>query len=191
MFSARWSPRVRDGTRIGSHAEMLGHPRLHRRPLRAERGKGAGAAAEHRHEKARRRLLQPLDMAEHLVDPHRRLVAEGRRQRVLAMGASGDRHVGAALGEVGHRREGLGDQPQKDSDAPGAIPVRSPVCVMFCVVAPQCTQPPWGSPVTRLNSQTSGTIVCPVRANPSSMRAAVEQVRDARRARSLRPRPWG
>ena len=33
---------------------------------------------------------------------------------------------------------------------------RSPVWVMFCVVAPQCTQPPCGSPTIRLSSQTSG-----------------------------------
>ncbi len=101
------------------HAEMLAHRRLHRRPLRAERGKGAGAAAEHRDKEAGRDLLEPLDMADHLVDPHRRLVAESRRQCVLAVRAPGDRHVGAALGEIGHRRERIRDQPQKD-------PVRMP-----------------------------------------------------------------
>jgi hypothetical protein len=96
------------------HAEMLAQRRLHRRSLRAERGKSAGAAAEHRDEEARCDLMQPLDMADHLVDPHRGLVAEGRRQRVLAVRAPGDRHIGAALGEIGHRRECLADQPQKD-----------------------------------------------------------------------------
>ena len=45
----------------------------------------------------------------------------------------------------------------------------SPVCVMFCVVAPQCTQPPCGSPATRDISHTSGTMVCEVRASASSM----------------------
>ena len=48
---------------------------------------------------------------------------------------------------------------------------KSPVWVMFCVVAPQWTQPPCGSPTMRPSSQTSGTIVWPVRAKPSSMRA--------------------
>ena len=59
--------------------------------------------------------MQPLDMADQFVDPHRRLVAEGRRQRVLAVGAAGDRHLGAALGEVGRRPERLGDQTEEDA----------------------------------------------------------------------------
>jgi len=33
---------------------------------------------------------------------------------VLAVRAPGDRHVGAALGEIGHRHERLADEPQKD-----------------------------------------------------------------------------
>ena len=62
----------------------------------AERGEGAGAAAEHGDEQARRGLRQPIDMAHQLVDPHRDLVAEGRRHRVLAVRAAGHRHLGAA-----------------------------------------------------------------------------------------------
>ena len=52
-------------------------------------------------------------MAQQLVDPHRDLVAKGRRHRVLAVGAAGDRHVGAALGEVGGGAERVGDQAQE------------------------------------------------------------------------------
>src|SRR5438445_692960 len=59
---------------------------------------------------------------------------------------------------------------------------RSPVWVMFCVVAPQCTQPPCGSPTTRESSQTNGTIVWPVRAKPSSMRRRSSGSRRAARA---------
>ncbi len=92
---------------------MLAHRRLHRRTLRAERGKGAGAAAQHRDKEPGRHLPRPLDMADHLVDPHRRLVAESRRQRVLAVRAPGDRHVGATLSQIGHRQERFPDQPQK------------------------------------------------------------------------------
>jgi hypothetical protein len=56
---------------------MLVHRRLHRWPLRAERRKGAGAAAEHRDEQAERHLVQTLDLADHLVDPRRKLGAGG------------------------------------------------------------------------------------------------------------------
>ena len=65
---------------------------------------------------------------------------------------------------------------------------RSPVWVMFCVVAPQCTQPPCCSPTTRLSSQTSGTMVWPVRAKPSSMRARSIRFRAGRPWRSPRRR---
>ena len=57
-------------------------------PSVPERGERAGAAAQHRDKEARCRLAKPLDMAQHLVDPHRRLVAEGRRHRVLTVGAA-------------------------------------------------------------------------------------------------------
>ena len=96
------------------HAEAAGDAGLNLGPRFAERGEGARTPAEHGDKDPRRRLAQALDMADHLVDPHRRLVAEGRRHRVLAMGASGDRHLGAALGEVGQRGERLADQPQDD-----------------------------------------------------------------------------
>ena len=114
MFSARWSPSARDGTVIEPNAELPADAGLHRRALLAERGEGAGAAAQHGDEQARRRLLQPLDVAQQLVDPHRDLVAEGRRHRVLAVGAAGHRHVGAALGEIGHRGQRLADLAQED-----------------------------------------------------------------------------
>ena len=96
------------------HAESLADASLHRRPLRPQRGKSAGPAAQHRDEEARRHLTQALDMANHLVDPNRRFVAKGRRDRVLAMGTTGDRHLGAAFGQIGHRRERSGDQAKED-----------------------------------------------------------------------------
>ena len=43
--------------------------------------------AEHGDKKARRGLLETLDMAQHFVHPHRDFVAEGRGHGVLAMGA--------------------------------------------------------------------------------------------------------
>src|SRR6516225_1329719 len=96
------------------HAESLADASLNRRPLRPQRGKGAGPAAQHRDEEARRHLTQALDMANHFVDPHRRFVAEGRRDRVLPMGATGDWHLGATLGQISHRRERSGDQAKED-----------------------------------------------------------------------------
>ena len=151
------------------HAERPGNAGLHRRPLRTERGKSAGTPAQHRDEKARCYLTQALDMADHFVDPHCRLVAEGSRDRVLAMGATGNRHVGAALSQISHRRQRARNQAKEQSVGLRSTK-RSPVCVIFCVVAPQCTHPPCGSPVSRLSSQTKGTMVWPVRANPSSIR---------------------
>ena len=81
----------------------------------AERGERARTATQHGHEESRRGLTQPLDMAQQLVDPHRHLVAKGRRYRVLAVRAPGHRHLGAALGEIGHRSQRLADQPEEDA----------------------------------------------------------------------------
>src|SRR6516165_2306774 len=53
-------------------------------------------------------------MTDHFVDPHSRFVTEGRRDRVLAVGATGDRHLGAAFGQISHRRKCLGDQAKED-----------------------------------------------------------------------------
>ena len=144
---------------------------LHRRALLAERGVGAGAAAQHGDEQARRRLTQALDVAQQLVDPDRDLVAEGGGHGVLAVGAAGHRHVGA----VRSARSAIADSTspiwRRKMACAWRSTSRSPVWVMFCVVAPQWTQPPCGSPTMRPSSQTSGTIVWPVRAKPSSMRA--------------------
>ena len=96
------------------HAEMPAHAGLHRRSLLPERGEGARAAAEHRDKDAGRRLPEALDMADHFVDPDRRLVAEGCGHGVLAVRAAGDRHVGAALGEIGRREQRIGDQFQEN-----------------------------------------------------------------------------
>jgi hypothetical protein len=93
---------------------MPAHAGLHRRPLLPERGERAGATAEHRDKDARRRLPEALDMADQLVDPHRRLVAEGCRHRMLAMRPARDRHVRAALGQIGRRKQRVRDQLQKN-----------------------------------------------------------------------------
>ena len=53
---------------------------------------------------------------------------------------------------------------------------------MFCVVAPQCTQPPCGSPTTRDSSQTSGTM---------RVAGAGEALVDARAVQQLEPRRGG
>ena len=94
---------------------MLADAGLHRRPLLAKRGEGAGAAAQHGDEQPRREVAQPVAMAQELIDPDGDLVAEGGGHRVLAVGAAGQRHVGAALGEVGHRRQHLADLAQEDA----------------------------------------------------------------------------
>ena len=95
------------------------------------------------------RLAQPLDMPQQLVDPDRDLVAEGRGHRVLAVGAAGHRHLGACA----RRDRPWPSAPRRSRRRKIACAwrstSRSPVWVMFCVVAPQCTQPPCGSPTTR------------------------------------------
>ena len=46
-----------------------------------------------------------------------------------------------------------------------------PDCVMFWLVAPQCTQPPASSPATRASSSMSGMSGCPWIRMPSMTRA--------------------
>ena len=108
---------VADGARghaHGAHAEMTGYAVLHRRPLFPERGIGARRAAEHGDEQARGRLVHPFDMAQQFVDPGGDLVAERAGHGVLAVCARGNRHVGAALGQVGHGGEDVADQIPDD-----------------------------------------------------------------------------
>ena len=52
-------------------------------------------------------------MPDQLVDPHRDLVAERRRHRVLTVRAARQRHVGAAVRKVGHGGQRLTDQFQE------------------------------------------------------------------------------
>ena len=108
---------VADGARWhahGAHAEMPRDAVLHRRPLLPERGIGARRAAEHGYEQARGGLVHAFDMAQQFVDPGGDLVAEGAGHRVLPVGARGNRHVGASLGQVGHGGEDVADQVPKD-----------------------------------------------------------------------------
>jgi len=97
-----------------AEAEQAADRGLHWRALLAERGPGAGAAAQHGDEEARCRLAQALDVAQQLVDPHGDLVAERRRHCVLAMRAAGHRHVGGAFRKVGHGGENFTDLAQDD-----------------------------------------------------------------------------
>ena len=94
---------------------MLADARLHERPVLAQRGERAGAAAEHRHEQPWPRLLQPLDVPQQLIDPDRNLVPEGGWHGVLSMRAACDRHLSATLREISHRTERLADKTQKDA----------------------------------------------------------------------------
>ena len=57
--------------RFRAEAEMAADARLNGWALAAERGERSGAAAEHRDEQARRRLLEPLHVPAHLVDKRR------------------------------------------------------------------------------------------------------------------------
>ena len=96
---------IADGARWHGHGAEAQQPAdrlLHRWALLAERGIGAGAAAQHGDEQARGRLAQALDMTQQLVDPDRDLVAEGGGHRVLAMRAAGHRHVRRPFRQIGH-----------------------------------------------------------------------------------------
>ena len=62
-------------------------------PAPVQRGECAGRAGELAREHARAELVESLQMPLDGRQPHRRLVAEGDRQRVLEMRASGHRRV--------------------------------------------------------------------------------------------------
>ena len=53
-------------------------------------------------------------MTQQLVDPDGNLVAEGGGHGVLAMGASGHRHVRRPFRQIGHGRQHLADLPEED-----------------------------------------------------------------------------
>ena len=93
---------------------MAGDAGLHRRALGAERGIGAGGAAEHGNEHAGRGLLQPFGVAQQFVDPTGDLEAERGWHGVLAVGAGGDWHLRAALRQIRHRQQRFIDQALED-----------------------------------------------------------------------------
>ena len=68
---------------------------------RAERGEGAGGAAELHLQHPRAQLGEPRGMAIAGRQPHRRLVAKGDRQGVLQVGAAGHRRVAPAPRQPG------------------------------------------------------------------------------------------
>ena len=191
--SAKSPPLSATAPALAPCVEVLAHPGLHRRPLRAERGNGAGAADKHRYKQARGRLMQSLDMADHLVDPHRRLVAESGRQRVLAVRAPGDRHISAALGQISHRRERLADQSQKDTVRLAQYQQVAGLRDVLRRGAPMHPAPMGFAGDAASVPKPRGTIVWPVRANPSSICRQVKSnsrcaARPTSRPRALR---WG
>jgi hypothetical protein len=64
--------------------------------------------------KRRGEVAEAVAVAQELVDPDGDLIAERGGHRVLAVGAAGQRHIGAPLGEIGHRRQHLGDLAPED-----------------------------------------------------------------------------
>src|SRR5206468_8173863 len=85
--------------------------------LLTEAGEGPDRAREVPDEDPRLGLPKPLGVAVQLVDPHRDLVAEGERERLLAVGPAGHQGVAVPAGEGG---EGAADRPEVAPDeAPG------------------------------------------------------------------------
>ena len=104
---------VRAGRGIGARPSVAAIFAWVARPGLAERGERARAAAQHHHEHARLTGDEPLHVAAELVDPHRYLEAERGGHGVLAVGATGQEHVLAALGEVregGEQRRELAEE---------------------------------------------------------------------------------
>ena len=73
------------------------------------------AASEHGDEQAGCGLLQPLDVAQNLIDPDGDLVAEGRGHRVLAMRSARQSHLGAALGQLSHGAKDAAELLEEDA----------------------------------------------------------------------------
>ncbi len=87
--------------------EFAHQRRAHCESLVAERGEGAGGAAELAHQHARPQLRQALALACQRRAPHRRLVAEGHGQGVLQVGASGHGRIAVAARERLQRGEDI------------------------------------------------------------------------------------
>ena len=88
-----------------AQAEFAHQRRAHRKSLVAERGEGAGSAAELAYQHARPQLRQALALARQRRAPHRRLVAEGHGQGVLQVGASGHGRIAVAARQRLQRSE--------------------------------------------------------------------------------------
>ena len=94
--------------------QMLRHPGLHLETRRPKRRQRARSAAQHRHEDARLRVMQPLDMSAQFVNPRADLVAKRRRHRVLPMSPTGARIVRMTLRQRRQPRQHLSDLAQDD-----------------------------------------------------------------------------
>ncbi len=87
------------GDRGLPETELVAYRSLHLQTLVAQRGERSGGAAERGDEHPLTDLREACDMSVDHGQPHRRLVAEGHRQCVLHMGATGHRRVAITLGE--------------------------------------------------------------------------------------------
>ncbi len=89
----------------GGEIEIRGEGFHDRKTLVAQRGEGAGGAAELDAKDARAELVEALEMVEQRHQPDRAFQAEGGGQRVLEVGAAGHDGVAVAVGLGG---EGVG-----------------------------------------------------------------------------------
>ena len=100
--------------RHGAEAQLPADALLHRRSLLAERGIGAGAAAQHGDEQAGRDLAQALDMAQQFVDPDRDLVAECSGTACWPCVRPAIGMSRRPLRQIGHGRQHLADLAKED-----------------------------------------------------------------------------
>src|SRR5580700_6782053 len=100
---------ARPGGRWHAEAKLLAQRRLHLKTLIAERRQRARGAGELADQHARLQLLKPFRMAVEHREPDRGLVAEGDRQCLLQMGASGHGRVAIAPREIGEDAPQLRD----------------------------------------------------------------------------------
>ena len=87
--------------RHGRHIQNCCHASLYLQTLIPERGYGTGRPAELRYEDTRFTVLHPFNMTSKFIYPYGDFQTIGRWNRVLAMGASWQRHVLGAFCQIG------------------------------------------------------------------------------------------